>query len=74
MTKLEVEWKAHEDFERMLAQVFQDDPIEGMKELAANAFDADATRLELLYRPTSKVLIVQDNGTGMGERIKEWFL
>lgn len=64
MSQLQVQWTAHADFERMLAEVFQDDPVEGIKELAANSFDADASRVDFTYHPG--VLIAKDNGIGMG--------
>jgi len=66
MGKLQVEWTAHADFERMLAEVFQDDPIEGIKELVANGFDADASRFDIKYDSKSGLLVAKDNGLGMG--------
>ena len=66
MADIQVEWAPHADFERMLAEVFQDDPVEGIKELVANGFDADATRFDLWYYPDKGVLIAKDNGNGMG--------
>jgi hypothetical protein len=66
MDDLKVAWTVHPDFERMLAEVFQDDAIEGIKELVANGFDADATRFDITYDPRRNLFIAQDNGSGMG--------
>ncbi len=49
----------------LIANLVVSGTIPALEELIANAYDADATRVNLEYRPELDALLLKDNGSGM---------
>lgn len=49
----------------MLSKGIYTAPWNSLKELISNSYDADATKVEIIYYPKEKKLVVTDDGVGM---------